>query len=1140
MMIKKGILAGILVVSSMNLVLGGTAGKIAGYVTDLDTGDPLVGVNIIMLGTTLGAASDQNGYYVILNVPPGLYEVRASAIGYADYTVREVRVEIDLTTPLNYQMRTEALAGQAIDVVAESRIIKEDVAGSQTNISADRIINLPTASVNDVLGLEAGITSDLEIRGSQDDEALFMVDGVSLRDSRNNNPMTQIPLSAVNEISVQKGGFGAEYSNVRSGVVNVVTKEGDQTFYSGTITIKYSPAAQKHFGISPYDPNAFWLRPHMDPAVAWTGTGYGELYYAGDNYDNSLPYEDANNNGFWDRGERLLAFDDANGNGAWDEGEAFPDYNSDGEPTVWDVYTQRQYTSFAGWNEISKSTLSDDDQSNDLTPIGAQKIFRWQHRKQGDITAPDYNVDAGFGGPVPFVSNALGNLRFYASLRAVKDMYLIPLNRDALTDRSYLLKVTSDLTPSMKLTLMGFKGVTIATSRAYFASPGTAYFTTVGQIANTVDQIGHTLSWRLYMNEYWSRTDVFSDMWSAKLTHMLGPETYYELLIKRVGKQYKAGPGPARRDTSDFKYEIVDGFYVDEAPVGFTSTPVFALGDGMGMGGSVSTYRDSSQFTTTTLDINFASQVSPLHEISAGLSLSMDDFDTRYGTINKALPEGNTWVGISHDPDFASNPPFQKQPWRGTFYIEDKLEAKGFIALLGLTAEYINPNTGWYDMDSMSVFDANFFSQSYTPDTEGGFPTKSAKSQFLLSPRLGISHPITENSKLYFNYGHYRQLPFADALYRIQRGPGYRLDRIGDPSLPLERTVSYELGYDVALGGALLLHLAGYYKDIADQRSWTRYVNIKGNVNYYLLDNNSYEDIRGLEISLSKMSGRWLTGNLNYEYRVNTYGYFDYANQYGTVYVFENPSEGRKFIRDNPPEQTKPLPRPRFKANIAIHTPAAFGPRILGQNVLGGWLVNLLSWWTEGEWFTWNPNRIKGVASNVRWAPYRNIDLKASKTFVLGRLKTTFFLDVYNVFNFKLFSEAAFYDKYDHDYYMYSLHLPENIAGKLGTNYPNIPGSDEPGDVRKKGVSFAPIEWVATVERLPSKPASTLREVYYYVAESEQYMEYSDGVWQEASAKRIDEVLETKAYIDMPNQTYFTFLNPRDIFFGLRISLDLH
>ncbi|MFQ6615582.1 MAG: carboxypeptidase-like regulatory domain-containing protein, partial [Fidelibacterota bacterium] len=814
-MIRSTAFIAAVVLTCGNVLTAGVTGKIAGTVIDSESREQLIGANIIVEDTDFGAASDVNGYFVILNVPPGAYNVRASMIGYADYTIQGIRVEIDLTTTIQFEMTSEILAAEEIVVTAERRIIREDVAGSQKSITSDRIGELPAVGIEDVLGLEAGITSDLGIRGSGRDQALFMVDGVVLRDERDNNPITQIPLSAVGEISVQTGGFGAEYHNVRSGVVNVVTKEGHPKYYTGTISVKQSPPGPKHFGISPYDPDAFWLRPYLDDEVAWTGTTNG----------------------------------------------------------AWDLYDQRQYPSFEGWNAVSERTLQDDDPTNDLSPAAAQRLFRWEHRKEGDIRESDYNIDAGFGGPVPFIGKSLGNLRFYLSTRAEKDMYLIPTNRDALTNNTWMIKVASDLSSSTKLTLVGLYGKTLATSFTGFGREpgGTSYFRYDWEIASTIDRIGHTLSWRLYTNDYWARTAIFTNVFSARLTRIVSPRTYYELFLERVEKNYRTGPGRAR---SDELTELFPGYFVNEAPFGYEKFPVFAIGDGMGMGGSVSTSRDTSTFATWKARFNYFSQINQRNQLSAGFELIYDHFDLRFGAINWALPEGNTWTE------------FSRSPIRGSVFIQDKLETKGFIGILGMNLEYIDPNGEWYVVDP---YDASFLSSSYSPDKESEFATERAEAHFYWSPRLGISHPITVNSKLYFNYGHFRQMPSSDRLYRIQRGSGYVLDRIGDPTLPLARTISYELGYDQALADRYLLHIAAYYKDVSDQQDWTRFINIKGNVNYLRLINNSYEDICGLEIDLSKNVGRWFTGNINYEYRVNTWGEFGFPVHY------ENPADQRNY-----------------------------------------------------------------------------------------------------------------------------------------------------------------------------------------------------------------------------------------------------
>lgn len=1030
------------------LVDAGTTGKLSGIITDDQTGEPLSGVNVVIEGTTMGAASDLEGRFVILNIPPGTYNLRISMIGYAVYRLTEVRVEIDLTTNVEVRLKREVLKGEAVEVIAERKVIRKDVAGSQQSITSDEIAALPISSVQGALALRAGITSDLSIRGGSASEALVLVDGIALRDQRNNAPMTSLPLSAMQEISVQTGGFNAEYSNVRSGVVNVVTKEGSPKYYGGTVTIRYSPPAQKHFGKSAFDPNSYWLRPYLDDAVCWTGTDNG----------------------------------------------------------AWDLYTARQYPSFEGWNTIAQQTLEDDNPNNDLTPYGAQRLFKWQYRKKGYIQKPDYNVDFGFGGPVPGLVK-LGNTRFYLSHRNVMDRYLIEEATDGKHDQNTMLKVTTDLTPYMKLSLIGMYGELRATTESRVGS--TDIMEPVWDIAGNMNQAGFTVPWRIYTNIYWCPTTQYYSVLSARLIKIIDPGTFWEAQLKRTYKKYHTVPA-ALRDTTK-RYEIFPGYYVDEAPVGFWPYTMYSIDGGLALGGAVSTSRDSSQFTSYTARFDYTSQVNFRNQVKAGIEFNLDQYDMSFGLYNAFLPEGNTHTK------------FQRNPIRIVGYAQDKLEYEGFITTVGLVGELIHSNGKWYDV---TPYQKDFFSQSYDPTKEDQFKTKTVKPQFYLSPRLNVSHPITVNSKLYFNYNHARQTPTAETLYRMQRSPINQLNYIGDPTLPLSRTISYELGYDHALFRDYLFHIAAYYRDVDNVTNWTRYINIDGKVNYYKLTANYYEDIRGIEVELTKMYGRWLSGNINFEYRVNTSGYFGVSNYY------ENPAEQREYLRTNP-YQTKPRPIPRVKGNLDFHTPGDFGPRLFGQRVLGGWHMNLLGYWREGYFMTWNPKGGRGIIYNLQWKNYSNVDLKISKVFAFDRLQVKVFADVSNLLNFKYFSNSSFVDVHDYNYYMYSLHLPKSQYKKLGYN--GIPGNDQPGEYRKAGVKFQPMEYTADINT--QRPTAG---VIYWDDKTEKYYEYVNNTWQQVEDKRIDKLLKDKAYIDMPNQTFLTFLDPRDVFLGMTISFDFN
>ncbi len=1029
-----------------SFLFAGTTGKIDGKVTDAQSGQPLPGVNVVVVGTNMGAATSKDGFFVILNIPPGTYALKFTMIGYGPYLIKGVHVKIDLTTTINAQLKPVVISGKEVVVVAKRPPVQMDVAASQQNITSKQIQALPVTSVNELVGYEAGVTSNMSIRGSSANQTLFMVNGVTLRDARNNQPITLVPLSAVQAISVQTGGFGAEYSNVRSGVVNLVTKEGNRKHYSGTITYKIKPPGAKHFGISPYDPKSYWLRPYLDPAVSWTGTDNG----------------------------------------------------------VWDKYMQRQYPKFEGWDVISNRTLQDDDPTNDLTPEAAQRLFMWQHRKQGDIKKPDYYIDGGFGGPVPFVSDKLGDLRFYTSYRRRQDMYLMQLSRDAFVNQSMMTTVTSDITPSMKLSFMGIYGETFATTAS--RSGGTSYFTTPGGVASVVNRSGFTIPWRIFTNIYYCPTARYYGVVSAKLTHLLNPQTFYEIQIKQVAKKYFTAP-PAFRDTTR-KYQIFPGYFVDEAPVGYYQQPVYGIGDRLGMGGAVSTSRDYSRIITRSARFDLTSQVNENNQIRTGLEFVFDRFQMSFGMENKFLPEGNTWTKI------------YRNPIRGTFYIQDKLEYQGFISMLGLVTEYTNANSKWYNV---SPYDAAFYSEMFSPKENSKFMTQKIKPRVMVSPRIAISHPITENSKLYFNYGHYREVPTSERLYRVQRDLRDKMDFVGDPTIHLAKTVAYELGFDQAISNSYLFHLAAYYKDITDEEFWVRYISADGKVNYRKITSNAYEDIRGFEADLRKMTGRWFTGDINYEYRVGTSGYF------GTALYYQNPADQREYLRRNP-VQYKPRPQPRFKAYLDFHTPFDFGRTIIGQKPLGGWNLNLIARWTAGAWFTWDPNNIPGIEYNVQWKNYKNFDIKLSKTFPLKSFDLKLFMDVYNLFNIKRFSGLSFTDSHDYNFYMQSLHLSNSVGNKLG--YGNIPGKDKPGDYRNDGVDYQPMEWIENVTKV-SEPNP---RVIYYDASAKKYMQYANNSWQVVNDKTINDILDKKAYIDMPNQTFYTFLNPRSIFFGLTVS----
>ena len=115
-MIFKRILPLVCIIQSM--LFGGVTGKVSGRVIDVGSGEPLIGANVMLLETTFDSATDTEGYYHILNVPPGFYDLKVNMIGYAQKTVTGIRVEIDLTAVIDVNLTVEAIEGQMITVQA--------------------------------------------------------------------------------------------------------------------------------------------------------------------------------------------------------------------------------------------------------------------------------------------------------------------------------------------------------------------------------------------------------------------------------------------------------------------------------------------------------------------------------------------------------------------------------------------------------------------------------------------------------------------------------------------------------------------------------------------------------------------------------------------------------------------------------------------------------------------------------------------------------------------------------------------------------------------------------------------------------------------------------------------------------------
>lgn len=241
--------------------LAGTTGKISGRATDVETGEPLIGANVIVVGTDFGSATDIDGYYTILKVAPGTYTISATMIGYTEVQVEGLEVSTDFTTTQHFQLMPRALElGEEVIVIGRRPEIQRDRTSTLAVVSSREIERLPVKELSELIDLQAGVVEG-HFRGGRIGEVAYQVDGISVSDPYNGEMAVRVENSAIEEVKVISGTFSAEYGQALSGVVNVVTKTGGKQFrvatdlYSGDYLSNNSPP---FLNIEDFKPTDIW------------------------------------------------------------------------------------------------------------------------------------------------------------------------------------------------------------------------------------------------------------------------------------------------------------------------------------------------------------------------------------------------------------------------------------------------------------------------------------------------------------------------------------------------------------------------------------------------------------------------------------------------------------------------------------------------------------------------------------------------------------------------------------------------------------------------------------------------------------------------------------------------------------------
>ncbi len=859
---------------AFKIVIAGTTGKLKGIVTDANSGLPLIGCNIIIEGTYLGAASDKNGNYTILNIQPGTYRVRAQMIGYQVVVYENVQISVDLTTIQDFELKTEIIKGEEVVVTAIRKMIVKDMTATSSHVNAEELESLPITEVSEVLEMQAGYV-DGSLRGGRKGEVAYLIDGIPVTDSYDRSSVVNVNKNMVQELQVISGAFNAEYGKVMSGIVNITTKQGNNIF--GASVESYfgdylSFNDQKFDNISDFNPLSI---RNIEASI------HGPIMK-----DKLFYYLNARNIHF----------------GGWLEG-------------------QRRYKPIAVsyFNQETGNIVLFD--STAMLGNNEWVAMNWNHKiyLQGQIIYRLSNVTN------LFYSIFYDNMDYQDYDRAFK------YNPDGI--------LTKNLTGKTHL---------------------------------------------------------------LKLQRQISPKTFYTLGLSFFNRKYEGYLSPNKSYSDSTTY--VHPYYLLEYPYQFH------------IGGTQNDheYRDSGTYLGK---FDYTSQTNMYHQIKAGFEYRYHDLSWKQFSIRPAT--GETYIDFSsgieaptsfnpyihptvmHDSTIYSNS-YKHNPYEYSFYIQDKMEFNELIVNAGIRFDYfepdgviladpsdpeiydpIKPENRYHDLNGNGVQDQG--EPGVTVAEREKYWYKSASAKYKISPRIGISFPISDRGVFHFSYGHFFQIPNFSYLYQ---NPEFELGSgtgnqgvIGNSDLKPEQTIVGEIGVQQQLNDNFAVDVTVYMKDVRDLTG-TRAEEIEvfgGATTYSKLVNSDFGVIKGITIALNQKYPRGYYTSLDYTYQVAK----------GTE---SDPEAYRNAISggSEPEVQLNPL---NWDQRHTVNAIFGYNAKKYSVCFIGRY----------GSGLPYTPRRSENITSlltNSEFKPQTfNVDMRSSYRLKIGAVNTEIFLRIFNLFD---------------------------------------------------------------------------------------------------------------------------------------------
>lgn len=790
-------------------------GKLRGKVTDKESGEALIGANVVIEGTNLGAATDVNGEYVILSVPPGTHAVKVTYIGYAQVTISNVIVNASLTTTTNFAMSSSAVQVAGVEIVAERPLIQRNTTNTIRIASQADVQVLPFRGVQNIVALSAGVVQQggtLYVRGGRANELAYYVDGANVTDPTSMGEMVSLIREALQEVQLQSGGFTAEFGGAQSGIVRSSMRTGGSQLRVSLdyLTDDFAKSGATFLGTT--------ARGYKNAVGTASGPiTSGVRFFLADQYS------------YVRNGQATFL-----------------------EPFKFENLVQDQYAAPRKLGEPLPGPVQM------LKNGSVSATWNWNNTVQGNLL-----FDMAEMAKIPMKIRFSGNYSFANSI-----------NSGYWPGLGNIFRKASRNTRNDGNTAFGNFRLTHFLSQTTFYEVGVSYTKQWGRSYDNDFQD----NWILYPDSAANVQKGYVGFngygWRSRYVGPPGISTIYNFRfndpdVENNGySKYKQTQVAVTVDlTSQVtpRWELKAGGSIEN-----WLYRTWSIGNISGYLRWLDVNEDGVYSPDSVVYGTDLSKGIPLEVARRARVIDRAGINTWGYTYMGEEADGYTVAGSSIVWD---------KPYKPTFasaYVQNKVEYLDLVINFGLRYEYsytdvkevpmtINPVSGQPDWHNPQGLDQNLNLIDPTTFTR-------TKANHILLPRISFSFPVTDRTIFFAQFGKYAQMPTLGQLYRSDNSfqsivnPNTRSPYGGSAPwlVKPERTTQFEVGFRQYLTDNLAFSLSGFYKDTKNLIQIRRVFNSLGNPDFTGYQNEDFATSKGVEFSLDLRRTNRLSAKLNY------------------------------------------------------------------------------------------------------------------------------------------------------------------------------------------------------------------------------------------------------------------------------------